>query len=198
MHRRETMAALAALCAATAARAQTAMAPMPRIALVSTRDRVAAGPFNDRFIAGMRQLGYIENRNYTLDIRYANSEQSLIVPIIRDAVASRPQVLVVSGLYAARAARDATSTVPVVVATGADLVDAGIVRSYAHPGANITGLSDLTDETALKRLELLKEALPKATRVALLTNPEFPATPRIRNTVGTAAARMGITVIAVE
>lgn len=86
--------------------------------------------------------------------------------LIRESVANSPAVIVVAGLVATRDALDATTTVPIVVATSSDLVDAGIVKSLAHPGGNITGVSDLTDETTLKRLELLKVALPNASRVA--------------------------------
>jgi putative tryptophan/tyrosine transport system substrate-binding protein len=72
------------------------------------------------------------------------------------------------------------------------------VRSYARPGGNITGIADLTDESAVKRLELLKGALPKASRVALLTNPDFSATPKIEKLVGAAAPALGITVIPIR
>ena len=89
----------------------------------------------------------------------------------------------------------ATKTIPVIVATGSDLVDAGIVKSYARPGGNITGIADLTDEASVKRLELLKAALPKATRIALITNPQFPATPKIEKMLGAAAPGLGITLI---
>src|SRR4030095_10586115 len=122
-------------------------AGLPRIAFVSNRNATEATPDMQRFAAGMRQLGYVENRNYILEMRYANNEQSQIAPAVKGAVASRPDVLVVSGLYAAREARNVTTTIPVIVGTGSDLVDSGIVRSYAHPGGNITGIADLTDET---------------------------------------------------
>jgi putative ABC transport system substrate-binding protein len=84
--------------------------------------------------------------------------------------------------------------VPVVVATGSDLVDAGIVKSFARPGGNITGVSDLTDEAAVKRLELLKAALPNASRVAFLGDPEFPAAPKIEARVRSVALSLGMKV----
>ena len=194
MKRRSAMLALAVL-AVPGVRAQTAPAQLPRIAFVSNRDPAAARPFNERFIAAMQGLGYIENRNYVLDVRYAMNEQARIAPMIKDAVASRPDVLVVSGLFAAREAQAATNTIPVIVATGSDLVDAGIVKSYARPGGNITGIADLTDEASVKRLELLRAALPKATRIALITNPQFPATPKIERMLAAAAPGLGITLI---
>lgn len=129
---------------------------------------------------------------YVLEVRYASGESSRLRSLIEEGAVSRPDVLVVSGLFSARLARDATATVPIIVATASDLVEAGIVRSYAHPGGNITGIADLSDETSAKRLELLKAALPNATRVALLTNPDFPATPKIEKLVGDAARGLGI------
>lgn len=87
---------------------------------------------------------------------------------------------------------------PIVVATSSDLVDAGIVRSYARPGGNITGIADLADESAVKRLELLKSTLPKTSRVALLTNPDVPPTPKIEKIVGAAAPALGITLMPIR
>lgn len=195
MDRRAAILALGMLAAA-AARAQTA--PLPRIEFVSNRSLEDAAPFMQRFVAGMRALGYVENRNYVLDVRYADNQQARIAPAIKDAVASRPTILIVTGLYAARQARDATRSIPVIVATGSDLVDSGIVRSYAKPGGNITGVADLTDEASVKRLELLKAALPKATRIGLVTNPDFPATPKIEKALGAAASRLGVTLVTVR
>jgi len=82
--------------------------------------------------------------------------------------------------------------------TSSDLVDAGLVKSFAHPGGNITGINDLSDELAAKRLELLNEALPGASRVALLLNPNFPATPKIAQRVGSLARTLGIELIRVD
>jgi len=200
MDRRTTVLAIIAFSFAATKRAgaQSARAGLPRIAFVSNRTAAEADPFMRRFEAGMRQLGYVENRNYILDMRYADNEQSMIAPAVREAVASRPDVLVVTGLYAAREARNATTATPVIVATGSDLVDSGIVRSYAHPGGNITGIADLTDETSVKRLELLKSVLPKATRIGLVTNPDFPATPKIERVLGAAAQNLGIALVTVH
>lgn len=200
MKRRALILGLLALGAAvtTRAGAQSAAAPVPRILLVSPRDEVSFRPFLESFVQGMQQLGYVEKRNYLLDVRYAKGEPSRLPSLIQESVGSRPDILVVVGLLPARMARDATTTVPIIVATGSDLVDAGIVRSYAHPGGNITGIADLTDESSVKRLELLKGALPKASRVALLTNPDFPATPKIERLVGAAAQTLGITILPIR
>lgn len=94
-----------------------------------------------------------------------------------------------------RRASEATKTVPIVVATSGDLVYAGVVASFARPGGNVTGITDLVDELAVKRLELLKELVPRLSRVALLNNPEFPATAKIESRVRAAAGTLGITVL---
>jgi putative ABC transport system substrate-binding protein len=177
---------------ATRGNAQTAAASVPRIVFVSNRDEAGARPFLQSFVKGLQERGHAERRTYVLEVRYAGGESSRLRSLIKEGAVSRPDLLVVSGLFSARLARDATATVPIIVATASDLVEAGIVRSYAHPGGNITGIADLSDETSAKRLELLKAALPNATRVALLTNPDFPATPKIEKLVGDAARGLGI------
>jgi putative ABC transport system substrate-binding protein len=180
---------------ATHAGAQTAASPLPRVVIVTGGDEAFFKPFGDTFLHGMRELGHAEGRTFRLEVRYAYREPARSVTLIREAIAGRPDVLVVAGLTNARRAREATKTVPVVVATSSDLVDAGIVASFARPGGNITGITDLVDELAVKRLELLKELIPKLSRVALLNNPEFPATAKIESGVRAAAGTLGITVV---
>jgi putative ABC transport system substrate-binding protein len=153
-----------------------------------------ARPFTESFLDGMRQAGQVQGRTVQIDVRFGDRDPARVRALIRESIAARPAVLVVAGLIAARHARDATTTVPVVVATSSDLVDAGIVQSLARPGGNITGVSDLTDEATLKRLELLKAALPNASRVVLLVNPEFPSTPKIESRVQAAAPSLRLNI----
>ena len=181
-----------ALTVPLASFAQSAAASLPRIVFIGGGDEAGTRPFLESFLQEMKQLGYTEKSDFLLDARYADREASRLPAMIKESVASRPDILVVVGLIAARHARDATTTVPIIVATSSDLVDAGIVQSYARPGGNITGISDLSDESAVKRLELLKDAMPKISRVALLTNPDFPATPKVEKQVGAAARTLGI------
>ena len=157
----------------------------PRVVIVMGGTEESAGPFVESFLEGLRQTGLVRGRTVQIDVRYA--EFANVRARIQEAVAESPAVLVVGGLSAARYARDATATVPIVVATSSDLVDAGIVQSLARPGGNITGISDLTAEVTVKRLGLLRDALPNASRVALLVNPEFPSTKKIEASVRAAA-----------
>jgi ABC-type uncharacterized transport system substrate-binding protein len=172
--------------------AQTSAQALPRVVIVTNGDEVGHRPFRDHFLKGMERRGQTEGVTYRLEIMYANRDAAKSAGLIQEAVAGRPAVLMVYGLSAAKHARDAGKTVPVVVATSSDLVDSGIVESYARPGGNITGISDLSDELAVKRLELVRSAIPNASRVALLLNPNFPATPKIERRVQEAAGAMGI------
>jgi putative ABC transport system substrate-binding protein len=173
--------------------AQTATR-LPRVVIILGGREETYTPFKDSFVDGMRQAGQVEGRTVQIDVRYGGGDPARTRALIRESIAESPAVLVVAGLIAARIAQDATTTVPVVVATGSDLVDAGIAKSFARPGGNITGVSDLTDEAAVKRLELLKAALPNASRVAFLGDPEFPAAPKIEARVRSAALSLGMKV----
>jgi len=194
MYRRTPLlCVITSLLAAVAfsAMAQTAT-KLPRVVMVLNGTEASSGPFAESFLEGMRQAGQIRGRTVQIDLHYV--EFAALRPSIDEVVADSPAVLVVGGLSAARYAHDATTTVPIVVATSSDLADAGIVQSLARPGGNITGISDLTDEITVKRLELLKAALPNASRVVLLVNPEFPATSKIEARVQAASPSLGLTV----
>lgn len=177
--------------------AQSSAQSLPRVVIVTNGDEAGHRPFRDHFLTGMQRSGQTEGVTYRLEILYANRDNTKTAGLIKEAVAGQPAVLLVYGLSSAKYARDASQRVPVVVATSSDLVDAGIVRSYAHPGGNITGVSDLSDELAAKRLELIRNAMPNASRVALLLNPDFPATPKIERRVQQAARGMGIEIVRV-
>lgn len=174
--------------------AQTSTQSLPRVVIVTNGDEVGHRPFRDHFLKGMQRRGQSDGGTYRLEILYGNRDNTKSAGLIQKAVAGRPAVLMVYGLSSAKYAREASQSVPVVVATSSDLVDAGIVRSYAHPGGNITGISDLSDELTVKRLELIRNAMPNASRVALLLNPNFPATPKIELRVQDAARAMAIEV----
>ena len=193
--RRVLLAGLFALMSLVVLRAdaQTSQT-LPRVVMILGGSAEATTPWLESFREGMRQAGQADGQTYALQLRYTSGEAARSAALIREAVAERPAVLVVVGLTAARNARDATSSIPVVVATSSDLADAGIVASLARPGGNITGVSDLADEAAVKRLELLKAALPNATRVVLLNNPDFPAATKIETRVAAAAPALGITI----
>ena len=165
---------------------------LPRVVMILGGTESSASPFWESFLEGMLQAGQVRGRTVQIDLHYV--EFPGVGAVIRESVAEGPAVIFVGGLTAARCAHDTTTTVPVVVGTSSDLVDAGLVQSLAHPGGNITGISDLTDEITVKRLQLVKAALPNTSRVVLLINPEFPATTKIEASVQAAAPSLGLRV----
>jgi putative ABC transport system substrate-binding protein len=120
------------------------------------------------FRQGLRDLGYVEGRTVSLEVRSANGRTDRLPGLARELVRMNVDVLVTITSPGVRAAREATSTIPIVAGAVDDAVEQGFVASLAHPGGNVTGVSSLNTELSAKRLELLKEALPKVSRVAVL------------------------------
>ena len=123
---------------------------------------------------GLAELGYETGRNIILEERYAQDDSARLPALISELLAQRVDVLVTVGTFTTLAARRATTVVPIVFASG-DPVKAGIVASLNRPGGNATGVSILSSDYSAKWLELMKDALPKLNRVAVLWNPENPA-----------------------
>jgi putative tryptophan/tyrosine transport system substrate-binding protein len=132
----------------------------------------ATDPFLAAFVAGLRDLGYVEGRNLALESRYAEGRPERVRDLAVQIAALKPDVIVVLGGNMVPFVKAVTSTIPVVMLTSQDPVDEGIVASFARPGGNITGVAFVSSETAGKRLQFLTEAAPSLTRVAVLWNPE--------------------------
>ena len=128
-------------------------------------------PELDAFRQGLRELGYIEGQNITIEYRFAGGRVGQLPELAAELVRLKLDVIVTPGTPASVAAKQATSTIPIVFAGVADAVGAGLVANFARPGGNITGLTGISAELGGKRLELLKEVAPKASRVAVLFNP---------------------------
>ncbi len=124
---------------------------------------------DEAFREKLSELGYIEGQNITIEARYADGQFARLPELVGDLLRLPVDVIVANSAVVARPAAQATSTVPIVVMTG-DPVGGGLVASYAHPGRNVTGLSNIAPELAGKRLELLKGAVPGITRVAIIWN----------------------------
>jgi putative ABC transport system substrate-binding protein len=192
MKRRHALAVV--LGPALASRSALAQAKLPRVVMILTGDAASTAALSAAFVEGMRQAGQVEGRSWRFELLLGEGKPARAEQHLKSVVASRADVLVVAGLIQARQASEATTTIPVVVATGGDLAEAGLVQSLARPGGNLTGIADLADQATVKRLELTRLALPKATRVALLANPEFPATARIEASVQAAARTLGLAI----
>ena len=137
---------------------------IPRIGFVSG----SPGPDVQAFQQGLRDLGYIEGQNITIEHRYAEGMAERLPNLVAELVQLKVDIIVVSGSPATQAAKNATKTIPIVMTNVTDPVGIGLVASLAHPGGNVTGLSNLGSDLGGKQLELLKEAFPKVSRVAVL------------------------------
>jgi putative ABC transport system substrate-binding protein len=125
------------------------------------------------FRSGMRELGYVEGENLVIEFRWAESKYERLPELAAELVRLNVDLIVTHSTQAALAAKRATTTIPIVIMAVGDAVAAGIVASLARPGGNITGLSFFIEELNVKRLELLKEAYPRANRVAVLAPEPF-------------------------
>jgi putative tryptophan/tyrosine transport system substrate-binding protein len=156
----------------------------------------AADPNLPAFLGGLRDLGYVEGRNIALEYRYAEGQPERVSELALHIASLKPDVFVVLGGDMVPFVRHATGTVPVVMLTSHDPVEAGMVASFARPGGNVTGVAFVSSETAGKRLQFLKEAIPSLTRVAVLWSPDHPDG-EYRNTEAT-ARRLGIHIQSLE
>ena len=161
--------AIAFSAAPLAAEAQQA-AKIARIGYL-TGNLATSLHLQEAFRQGLRDLGYVEGRNVVIEYRSAEGKYERLPALAADLVALKVDVIVVTSTPAALAAKQATRTIPIVLAWAADPVGSGLVTSLARPGGNITGLSFLVPELVGKRLELLKQAVPGVTRVAALWHP---------------------------
>jgi len=143
----------------------------------------------------LRDLGYVEGRNILIADRSAEGRLERLTDLAADLVRLKVDVIIAGGVAATRAAREATATIPIVM-LATDPLGAGLVTSLARPGGNITGVATLESELGAKRLELLKEAFPKASRVAVLYDPT--TSPTVLKEVEDAGARMKLQLQVIE
>ena len=134
------------------------------------------GPYLEAVRQGFRDLGYVEGQTITLENRFPNEEPERFRAMAAELAALKPDVLLASGASAAVAAKSATTTVPVVFIVVPDPLGSKLVDSLARPGGNVTGLTNMAVELSAKRLQFIKEAIPRLSRVALLINPNVPIT----------------------
>ena len=147
---------------------------------------------NQVFRRTLGEFGYAEGHNITIEYRSAESRSQLL-DLAKALVRDKVEVIVASGGPAARSAKDATKTIPIVFATSGEPIESGFVDSIARPGGTMTGISWLSFELVGKRLELLKEAAPGVSRVAILSNPQHPGEQRELQETQSSARAMGIT-----
>ena len=146
----------------------------------------------ESFRQGLRALGYVEGKNLVIEYRSAEGRDDRFADLAAELVRLKVDLILTRGTPAALAAKHATPVIPVVITGVGDPVGQGIITSLAHPGGNITGLSATVTEIYPKRVELLKELVPKAARIAALFNMSNPAIPRQWTAVETAARSLGV------
>jgi putative tryptophan/tyrosine transport system substrate-binding protein len=128
----------------------------------------------EAFQHGLRELGYVEGKNIDIEYRWAEGTLDRLPQLAAELVRIKVDVIVTSGDAAIRAAKEKTTTLPIVVGVAGDLVEPGYVASHSRPAGNITGLIDISPELSTKRLELVREAFPKTSRVIILLNATNP------------------------
>lgn len=150
------------------------------------------------FRQGLRELGYVDGQNVTIEWRWSEGKPDRFPSLATEVVALKPDVIVASGTQAIRAAKRATSAIPIVMTTSSYPDKIGLVDSLSRPGGNVTGLSNIGPELSGKKLELLKEIAPKASRVAVLFNPASEVEPLLVRELSAAAAAVGVEIQSVE
>jgi putative tryptophan/tyrosine transport system substrate-binding protein len=165
---------------------------IPRVGYVSVRGAESQAPVLEGFRQGLRELGYIEGKNIIIEYRFAEGKRDLVPSMISELVQLKVDLIVSGGARPTRAAKQATSTIPIVFAQDLDPIGNGFVISLARPGGNITGLSTLQVDVAGKRLELLKEVVPKLSRVAVIGSSTSADNARELKETEAAAAALGL------
>ena len=172
-----------------------ARAQQGRVWLIGMLDTTSAqlnAPNLDAFRQGLRQLGYVEGQNLAIDYRSADGHLDRIPPLASELVRRNVDVIVTRGTPSALAAKNATATIPIVMAAIGEPVETGLVASLARPGGNVTGLSAFVTELVAKRVELLREVTPRIARLALLDNMSNRSVPPQWEETKRAAGALGI------
>ena len=187
---------LSLLTAPLTSNAQQA-AKVPRLGLLIPGSSPAFVSRIETFRHGLRDLGYVEGRNITMEYRFADGQADRLPALVAELIRLKVDILVVDGTTAIRPAQHATTTIPIVMAISGDPVGEGLVASLARPGGNITGLSSRAPELSGKRLEILKEAVPDLSRVAALWHRDAPVGTYVKETQAAAQA-LGLQLQALE
>jgi ABC-type uncharacterized transport system substrate-binding protein len=198
MQRREFISLIGGAAAAWPLAARAQQAAMPVIGVLGGHTRAQWQPFLTAFHQGLKQVGYIEGENVASEYRWAEGHYDRLPALAADLVHRQVAVIAaIGGVNSALAAKAATSEIPIVFLTGRDPVELGFVESFNRPGGNLTGVSLLNDELVAKRLELLRELVPKAATIAILINPDNRNHPSHARTLEAVARAGGQQVIVI-
>jgi putative ABC transport system substrate-binding protein len=170
---------------------------VPRIGYLSTSNAASESARNEAIRLALRDVGYIEGQNIAFEYRYAEGKRGRESELAAELVRLKVDIIVAAGgASTIQAVKNATKTIPIIMVTGGgDPVEAGLIESLARPGGNVTGITNLSRELGGKRLELLKEAIPKLGRVAVFYDPAAPGTVReVKEVLPVPARALGLTV----
>jgi len=182
-------ALLFALCSSVQAQQPT---KIPRIGFLTAVSVSSFAGRTEAFRQGLRELGYVEGKNIVIEYRYGDGKTDRLNQLADELVHNKVDVIVTGGAPATISAKDATRTIPIVMASDADPVGSGIVTSLARPGGNITGFSTLATEIGGKRLELLKEIVPRLSHMAVFGTSTYPGNAQALNEMEVAAGAFGV------
>src|SRR5262249_42178778 len=156
---------------------------VPRIGYLLSGSPSTNPDFREAFRQGLRDLGYVEGKNIVIEYKWAEGKLDRVPELAEELVRLKVDIILATNGGIARTAKKATTTIPIVMANGGDPTRDGLVASLARPGGNVTGLTNLSSELAGKRLQLLKEILPRLDRVAVLVSGlESPPSPQLKET----------------
>ena len=195
MRRRRLLAMLLAVGAALAGGAAVAQPPQPLIVVLMHGKESALRGRLEALTEGLRELGYVEGRNYRMEVRWSDNEVDRLPALARELLAKKPDVAVGTPVLSAQALQRESKTVPIVIASGAGAQRLGLIASLARPGGNVTGLENQLDELSAKQLELLSAIAPNAKRVMTLSSGLGAAEPDVREGSRNAAKAHGMTLI---
>jgi putative tryptophan/tyrosine transport system substrate-binding protein len=165
---------------------------VPQIGFLEGGPRSAHTSRMEAFRQGLRELGYEEGKNIVIEWRFGDGKVDSLSALATELVGLKVAVIVTGGTGPTRAAKEATSTIPIVMAQDNDPVVSGVVASLARPGGNITGLSNFAPELSSKRLEILREVIPKLSRVAVLGSSTGPRYALVMRELELAAKVLGV------
>ena len=196
--RRQTLALLGLTAAIYPHVIRAQATKIPHVGYLSTGSLKSNRAFLDALRDALRELGYIDGKNIAIDVRWVGDMPSEFPQLAASLVRDNPNAIVTTCIPSTRAAKQATSTLPVVMSVDGDPVAAGLVSSLSRPGGNVTGTSTLFEELIQKWLELLHAAVPKARDIAILSNPDNVIDPYYWARFQEAAQRIGVNVLRAE
>jgi putative ABC transport system substrate-binding protein len=195
MRRRDVLAMAGSTIVAPALSLPVAAGGPPLLVWFASSNQAAASRWIGFLKDGLRDAGYVEGQHYRIEARYAEFNVERLPAVAEEVIGLEPAIIVAGAVDTAFAARQATSTIPIVSGALADAVHLGLVESYAHPGGNLTGITPYIDGLPAKQIEFAREVMPNARRIGLIGNLNDPKAPPQRDELTTIARKLGVDTI---